>query len=148
MYLLIACILLTGTFFLRRWLLTKQVVPVLAAQSFQQTNYEAIVPLAEVEELTIELETDFDKEWELYKPVLIEEADTILLLEAERLVSEVESIAASKVDVYGKLQQLIPGFLMLHKTEYYDPINKLIFLTVQSECDIELSEQQLAALWK
>jgi len=148
MYHLIACILLTGAFFLRRWLLTKQVVPVLAAQSFQQTNYEAIVPLAEVGELSIELETDFDKEWELYKPVLIEEADTILLLEAERLVSEVESIAASKVDVYGKLQQLIPGFLMLHKTEYYEPINKLIFLTVQSECHIELSEQQLAALWK
>jgi hypothetical protein len=112
-------------------------------------QFESVVPTyggAEEELLEMEL-VSFEEEWEKHKPVLIEEADTVLLLEAEKLIAEVETIAASKVDVYAKLQTAIPGFMLLHKTKYYEPVNQFIYLTVQRECATELCEKELAALW-
>jgi hypothetical protein len=113
----------------------------------QNLNFEAIVPAISQEEITLELGSDFEKEWEQYKPVLIEEADTVLLLEAEKLVSEVETIAASKVDVHGTLQSLTPSFALLHKTKCYEPVNEFIFQTLLRECNLQLDERELAALW-
>jgi hypothetical protein len=113
-------------------------------------KYDSVVPTygSKTGEELLEMElVSFEEEWEKAKPVLIEEADTVLLLEAEKLISEVETIAASKVDVYGKLQMAIPGFMLLFKTKYYEPVNEFISLTVNRETGIELSEKELVALW-
>lgn len=149
MYLIFACLFLGVAWYFRKWFLPEKHIPAFISPVVGATTpFQSVVPLAETEELTIELDNDFDRHWEMYKPVLIEEADTVLLLEAEKLITEVETIAAAKEDVYGKLKDLIPGFLMLHKTDYYEAINTFIFQTLQSQCGIELSEAQLAALWK
>jgi hypothetical protein len=145
-FVLIAIVLGVGSY-LYHWFYRPDLIPVLSAKNNPTVKYEAVVPLAMPDEITLELGEDFEKEWEQYKPVLIEEADTVLLLEAEKLITEVEAIAVSKEDVLNKLQQLIPGFALLHKTEYYEPCNKFIFLTVQRECGLELTEKELAALW-
>lgn len=112
-------------------------------------QFDSVVPTYgnEADLLELELAPSFEDEWENHKPVLIEEADTVLLLEAEKLIALTEKITASKVDVYGKLQAVVPGFMLLHKTKYYEPVNQFIALTVKSECGIELSEKELAALW-
>lgn len=148
MYFFFALLLLGAAWYLRRWFIPKLHIPAMAAPVVAAKQFDSFVPIADSEELAIELDNDFDKHWEMYKPVLIEEADTVLLLEAEKLITEVETIAESKEDVYGKLKKVVPGFLILHKTDYYEAINTFIFQTLQSQCGMELSEAQLAALWK
>jgi hypothetical protein len=148
MYFFIVCLLLGGGWYLRKWFLSDHPLPAIAHSSLPAARFESFVPTAGSEELVIEIDNDFEKEWEQFKPVLIEEADTVLLLEAEKLIEEVDAATASKVDVYGKLRAIVPGYMMLYKTEYYDPINKLIFQLVQSECGIELTDAELVALWK
>jgi hypothetical protein len=148
MSLLLIAVLIGISFWLYYWFVLQRKVPVLEVGISAVANFDAVVPTAFGEEIILELDPDFEKEWEQYKPVLIEEADTVLLLEAEKLVAGVESIAASKEDVYGKLCLLVPGFSLLYKTDYYEPVNKFIYLTVQSECGIELTQSELAALWK
>jgi hypothetical protein len=148
MLLVLAIMLLGGSVYLYHLFAVTRIVPVSGSEGPGVVNFESVVPTAFDEEITLELDPDFEKEWEQYKPVLIEEADTVLLLEAEKLVAGVEAIVASKEDVYGKLCLLVPGFSLLYKTDYYEPVNKFIFLSVQSECGIELTESELAALWK
>jgi len=147
MYFVLISILIGVAAYLYHWFVRTHPIPALTNQPAHTVNFEAVVPTIMEEEITLELPDDFAKEWEQHKPVLIEEADTVLLLEAEKLVSEVETIVASKVDVYEKLQQVIPGFALLHKTDYYDPINTFIAMAVKSETGIELSEKELAGLW-
>jgi hypothetical protein len=148
MYFFFACLIFGGAWYLRAYFLSEKIIPVLAAFNGSTASFASIVPTAGSEQLEIELDPDFEKEWEAYKPVLIEEADTILLLEAEKLIDQVEKAASSKTTVYEKLRSIVPGFMMLYDTAYYEPINKLIFQLVQTECGIALSDQQLAALWK
>ena len=111
-------------------------------------HFESVVPTAmSEEELTMEYNPKFDEDWENNKPVLIEEADTVLLLEAEKLITDVEEIVKSNQDVYTKLKQVIPGYMLLHRTEYYEPVNRFIQQTVQHTCGIDLSEAELVSLW-
>ena len=111
-------------------------------------QFESVVPIAMgEEELVMEYDPTFDEDWENNKPVLIEEADTVLLLEAEKLITDVEEIVKSNQDVYTKLKQVIPGYMLLHRTEYYEPVNRYIQQAVQHSCGIELSEKELVALW-
>ncbi|MES2329663.1 MAG: hypothetical protein V4539_08680 [Bacteroidota bacterium] len=147
MYFVLAAIVLSVCAYFYRHFYQPHPLPALTNKVSQTVNFEAVVPIISEEEITLELDPDFEKEWEQYKPVLIEEADTVLLLEAEKLVSEVELIAASKIDVQNKLHELIPGFALLHKTKYYEPVNEFIAQTVLKECDLQLDEKQLAALW-
>lgn len=147
MYFVLLGILLGVGSYLHHWFYGSSPLPALSSKPNQKVKYEAVVPLAGQDEITLELSEEFEKEWEQYKPVLIEEADTVLLLEAEKLVTEVEVIAKSKFRVYEKLKELIPGFALLHKTEYYEPCNKFIFLTLQRECGLELTEKELASFW-
>lgn len=151
---LLLIILLTGlaAFISFRIFLRKPTIALSSAGAGQSSTvkYDSVVPTygtnACEEILEMEL-VSFEEEWEKAKPVLLEEADTVLLLEAEKLISEVETIAASKVDVYSKLQRVIPGFMLLFKTKYYDPVNEFIALTVNRETGVELSERELTALW-
>jgi hypothetical protein len=152
---LLLIVLLTGlaAFISFRIFLRKPTIQLVTTGTGESTTvkYDSVVPTygnTTVEEL-LEMElVSFEEEWEKAKPVLLEEADTVLLLEAEKLISEVEAIASSKVDVYGKLQIAIPGFMLLFKTKYYEPVNEFIALTVNRETGVELSEKELTALWK
>lgn len=123
----------------------------LAGPQAGNATFESVVPTytsGEEEEIQgLEFVEHFDEEWERNKPVLIEEAHTVLLLEAEKLIAKVEEIAVSKTDVRDKLHQLLPGFLLLYKTQYYEPVNQFIFLTIQRECGIELTDKELASFW-
>jgi hypothetical protein len=125
----------------------------------QNVSFESVVPTftnakatEETDAWELEYTPSFEEEWEKNKPVLIEEADTVLLLEAEKLITEVQQVVENKQlkkeDVFDKLKAIVPGYLLLHRTDYYDPINLFIFRTLQTECSIELSETQLASLWK
>jgi hypothetical protein len=151
---LLLIVILTGlaAFISLRIFLRKPTIQLAATGTGQSTNlkYESVVPTygRNTGEEALEMElVSFEEEWEKAKPVLLEEADTVLLLEAEKLISEVETIAASKVDVYGKLEMAIPGFMLLFKTKYYEPVNEFIAFTVNRETGVELSERELTALW-
>ena len=111
-------------------------------------QFESVVPIISGEEdFVMEYDPKFDEDWENNKPVLIEEADTVLLLEAEKLITDVEEIVKSNEDVYARLKQTIPGYMLLHHTEYYEPVNRYIHQSVQHNCGTELSEKDLAGLW-
>lgn len=125
--------------------------------SNQKVSFESVVPAygSASTELTdaweLEYQPSFEEEWERNKPVLKAEADTVLLLEAEKLIDEVYKVVETKGDrddLLAKLNTIVPGYALLHKTDYYDPINLFIFRTLQSECQIELTETELAGLWR
>ena len=142
MNLLLIAILIGAALYGYYWFLGKKTQPAIVTHN--PVHFEAIVPTAEAEEM----ELSFEEEWELNKPVLIEEADTVLLLEAEKLVTDVDAIVKTNHDVYLKLKQAIPGYALLHHTEYYEPVNRFIEQTVKRECQIELTDVELAALWQ
>ena len=147
MYFLLISIIFGLSILAFRLFMHYQTQPVYAPAIPTKVHAEGVVPTYSNEPLSLEPDPDFDKEWEQYKPVLIEEADTVLLLEAEKLVTEVEIIAASNHDVHDRLKLLIPGYALLQKTEYYEPINTFIRLTVRNLCGIELSDKDLKELW-
>lgn len=122
------------------------------ANHASRVAFDSIVPTYgstdEEDSDTFEMSLTFDQEWERTKPVLVEEADTVLLLEAEKLIADVELIASSQHEVLDRLHAVIPGYMLLYKTKYYEAINEFISLTLKRECDMAVDEKQLAALWQ
>lgn len=125
------------------WFLIKKHQPAFATP--KQVLFEGLVPTAATTE---EMELSFEDQWEETKPELIEDDETVLLFEAEKLINDIESVVRTNHDVYVKLKQLLSGFDLFYNTEYHDAINRFITVTLKRDCNIELSETELAALWQ
>jgi hypothetical protein len=96
-------------------------------------------------------EDDFD---ESFLEMTDDEGGTTLLKEAERVVEEIQFVVnhiashpANPDEVFTKIRAIVSRYRLFLETEYYDAINNFIVVTVERDCDLTLSEEDLAALW-
>ncbi len=83
-----------------------------------------------------------------------DEGGTTLLKEAERVVEEIQYVVnniashpANPEEVFTKIRAIVSRYRLFLETEYYDAINNFIVVTVERDCDLTLSEEDLTALW-
>ena len=107
-------------------------------------HFESVVPIIEEHEI----ELLYESSPEMEQPVLLENDETVLLMEAERIITEIETIATSKLDVLNKLKTLLSGFNLFYNTDYEGAINRFMAATLKRECELDLPEAEIAALWK
>ena len=85
---------------------------------------------------------------------LAEDEDSLLLKEAEILVSKIQAIVAhiasnppNPTEVFTKIKAVVSQYKLFENTEYYDAINNFITITVDRDCGIEFSREELVQLW-
>lgn len=125
------------------WFFVRKAQPVSTSQ-ITHTHFESVVPVIEEHEI----ELLYESSPEMEQPVLLENDETVLLMEAEKIITEIETIAASKADVVNKLKTLLSGFNLFYNTDYEGAINRFIAATLKRECELDLPEAEIAALWK
>jgi len=84
----------------------------------------------------------------------IEDKDTILGKEAEKVVEEIQqtihhiaSNPPNPQEVYTKINAIVRNYQIFRNTEYFEPINRFISLAVSRDCHLEWTEPELLALW-
>ena len=85
---------------------------------------------------------------------LAEDEDSLLLKEAEILVSKIQAIVAhiasnppNPMEVFTKIKAIVSQYKLFENTEYYEAINNFITITVDRDCGIEFSREELVQLW-
>lgn len=83
-----------------------------------------------------------------------DEQYSTLLKEAERVVEQIQQAVdtvtqrpADPEEVFSKVHAIVSEYNFFFDTDYYDAINRFVAVTVHRDCDIELSEDDLKALW-
>jgi len=86
---------------------------------------------------------------------MLEDDDYVLVKEAEKVVEqiqvEINQIASNppnQEEVFSKINTIVRQYRIFENTEYFEPINRFIALSVQRDCNIQWTEQQILALWK
>lgn len=125
------------------WFFVRKPQPITVAAS-TTAQFESVVPIVEEHEI----ELLYEQPEELGKPLLLEGDETVLLMEAERIMNDIETIAHSKNNVLENLRSLLSGFNLFYNTDYQEAINRFISGTLKRECSLELPEAEIAALWK
>lgn len=83
-----------------------------------------------------------------------EDQEITLLTEAERAVEEIQEVVnnieshpANPEEVFTKIRAIVHEYRIFLETEYYDAINSFVAVTVQRDCDLTLTEDDLKSLW-
>lgn len=84
----------------------------------------------------------------------IEDKDTILGKEAEKVVEEIQetihhiaSNPPNPEEVYTKINAIVRNYQVFQNTEYFEPINRFIAQAVSRDCHLDWTEPELLALW-
>ena len=96
-----------------------------------------------VYDLSDEVSLEFDDDAEI---TLLKEAERVVA-EIQYIVDRIESRPANPEEVFTKIRALVSDFTFFQGTEYYDAINSFIAVTVQRDCDLLLTEDDLKTLW-
>jgi hypothetical protein len=87
-----------------------------------------------------------------YEP--IDDGAVTLLKAAEHVVEQIQEVVdhiashpANPEEVYMKIGAIVSQYSFFEGTEYYDAINSFIAVTVQRDCDLALTEEDLKTLW-
>ena len=107
--------------------------------------------LADDAEVTFErreapaIETKFDP---------IDDKETALLKAAEIVVEKVQDVIShiasnppNPEEVTSKIKTIVNPYTIFHDTEYFDAINSFIAISVERDCNIQLTKEDLMALW-
>lgn len=99
-------------------------------------------------------ELDVEYEEEEFPLEFVEDEASTLLKEAEKVVENVQEVVnhiasspANKDEVTSKIKNILSNYSIFHNTEYFDAINSFIQVTVERDCSIQLSREELIALW-
>lgn len=125
------------------WYFVRKAPAVLGVADTASVKFESVVPLAGEEEIDLL----YEEPETMSLPQLLETNESVLLAEADRIMTAVESIAASKEDVLHKLGDLLSGFNLFYNTDYQDAINRFIASVLKRECDITINNEEIVALW-
>jgi len=129
---------------------TAVVVPI--PQAFQPSQIPAdLLPVHEPEDNEIiawsDITDDNVVEW-------IVEAQSVLLSEAEYVIGEVQDVLdhiasnpANPEEVTSKISAIVSAYSILEDTEYYEQINQYISKAVKRDAGLELSDDDIQALW-
>lgn len=154
---LVAVVLMGGYYFLlHRSGILKEKKPVLTTPQNLTTD---LIPIQKVNMSTIGTAADAaterfpEPEEDLFLE-LLEENDSILLKEAERVVEEIQdtldhiaSSPANPEEVTTKIKAIVSPYSIFLETEYYDSINAYIAMAVERDCGISFSREELQHLW-
>lgn len=82
------------------------------------------------------------------------EGPTTLLREADQVVAEIQEAVdqiqtrpANPDEVFSTIHGIVSQYRIFLGTEYFDAINSFIQVTVQRDCDLLLTQDDLQALW-
>jgi hypothetical protein len=85
---------------------------------------------------------------------LTEDGSVTLLKSAEQVVEQIQDVVdniasrpANPDEVFTKIRAIVSDYSFFLDTEYYDAINSFVAVTVQRDCDLALTEEDLKALW-
>ena len=104
------------------------------------------------EELEMFLEPEAERS---YSVEMLEDDDSILLKEAERVVEEVQDVVTqiasnppNTEDVFNRIRAIFRQYRIFENTEYFEAINAFIAQAVERECDIKWTRDDLMVMWK
>lgn len=108
-------------------------------------------PILEEEHATITVERGYTEDPKLE---MVEDEETALLKAAEIIVEKVQdtvtslsNTAPNSDDVFTKIKSIVNQYTIFYGTEYFDAINSFIAITVERDCNIKFSKDQLLQLW-
>jgi hypothetical protein len=85
---------------------------------------------------------------------IIEDEETALLKAAEIIVEKVQdtvtnlaSTSPNANDVFTRIKSIVSQYRIFDGTEYFDAINSFISVTVERDCNIKFTKDQLLQLW-
>jgi len=90
--------------------------------------------------------------------VMADEDEGFLLKSAENVVEQIQLVVdeiaagpspypANPEEVFTKIRAIVSQYRIFENTEYYDAINNFVAVTVQRDCDLALSPDDLKGLW-
>jgi len=90
--------------------------------------------------------------------VMDNEEEGFLLKSAEHVVEQIQAVVDDIVDgpsphpanpeeVFTKIRAVVSQYRLFENTEYYDAINNFVAVTVQRDCDLALTPDDLKGLW-
>lgn len=84
----------------------------------------------------------------------IDDKETALLKAAEIVVEKVQDAVThiasdppNPEEITSKIKAIVNPYALFHGTEYFDAINSFIAITVERDCNVQLTKEQLLALW-
>jgi hypothetical protein len=84
----------------------------------------------------------------------VEDEESALLKAAEIVVEKVQDVIGhiasnppNPEEVTSKIRAIVNPYTIFRDTEYFDAINSFIAISVERDCGIRLSKEQLLALW-
>jgi hypothetical protein len=119
-------------------------------------NLESFPPLIDkpadhpLEQAGIYQPTDDEPAFEIIE----DEGATTLLKEAESVVEQIQDVVnhiashpANPDEVCSKIRSIVSEYRIFMNTEYFEAINSFVAVTVQRDCDLALTEEDLKTLW-
>lgn len=86
---------------------------------------------------------------------MVDDEENVLLKAAEIVVEKIQDTvnymaaqSPSQETIHNKIKSIVNQYQIFHNTEYFDAINSFIAITVERDCAIQFSKEQLHALWK
>ena len=102
--------------------------------------------------LTISLEKENHTEQTQLE--MVDDAESVLLKAAEIVVEKVQNVVnhiasspPNREEVSSKIKSIVRQYRIFENTEYYDAINSFIAITVERDCSIKFSKEELLSLW-
>ncbi len=99
--------------------------------------------------LTIEKEYTEDPKLEI-----IEDEESALLKAAEVIVEKIQNTVNSLVStspdetvVFSRIKSIVSQYRVFDGTSYFDAINSFIAITIERDCNIRFTKEQLHQLW-
>lgn len=89
---------------------------------------------------------DFEMSQEAGATTLLKEAERVVE-QIQDVVSHIASFPANPDEVFSKIRAVVSEYRIFIDTEYFDAINSFIAVTVQRDCDLALTEEDLKTLW-
>jgi len=85
---------------------------------------------------------------------LVDETSLTLLRSAENVVEQIQdtidhvaSRPVNREEVLSKIHAIVSQYGFFEETEYYDAINSFVAVTVERDCELTLTEDELKSLW-
>ena len=100
------------------------------------------------------IEIPIEKEEDPSSIERIDDEEKILGKEAEKVVEQIQetlhhiaSHPPNPEEVFTKINAIVRNYQIFQNTEYFEPINRFIALTVSRDCQLNWTEPELLALW-
>jgi len=101
-------------------------------------------------EITLSLDRPEEVELEM-----VEDEDSHLLKAAEIVVEKIQDVVShiasnppNPEEVFTKIRAIVSQYSIFFNTDYFDAINSFISITVERDCALQFSKEQLLDLWK